>query len=207
MVYPIKLLRPHFLQSVVEEVPECVQYSNELVKKNFFVYDGPGKCNLKYTPLFRIFSFQSTTDKGEITGVLNDGSHKILVIFTRECIEKFELAYSRRLTYHTSRSLVIVRRANLRFIPVSKLRHTFGNVPQLRINTGLEVIYLEACELLCFQFDQVTVADAFENSLKFIYEEKAYQEKYTRKDFKTSYKLADYLIRQLADGLISDDET
>lgn len=202
MDYPIIFLSPWLVHTITENVDDAPAYSNNLVSKGFIKYQGPGVCNIQWTPLVRVFKYISTTPQGELTAVLNESENKILALFTRECIVKFELEYSQRLTYNTVHSLIIIRRANLRFATVPMLRQSFGGVGGLDLTAGTEVVYLEILEIEVFHRDQFVVEGGHENRLRFVYGDEDYRRKFGADITgpKLVYGLDD------SDGMVSDEE-
>lgn len=178
MAYPIVLLSSWLVRTIADNVDSLATYSNNIVAKAFVTYESPGVCNISWTPLLRVFNYIKTTKQGEISAVLHDSTHKILAVFSRECITKFEARYSQRLTFHTVHSLIIVRKCNLRFATASFLRESFGNIGSLNAAPGTEIVYLEVLEIELFHRDQILVEATHENRLRFVYGHEEYQEKF-----------------------------
>lgn len=204
MAYPIVVLSSWLVKTIEDKVDNISNYSNNIVAKGFIKYDGPGVCNIAWTPILRVFKFTNTTEKGEISAILNESTHKILALFTRECILKFELKYNQRLTYHTLHSLIVVRKANLRFATAPFLRQCFGRVGGLDLSPGTEVVYLEILEISFFNRDQLTVEATHENKLRFVYGDYDYRIKFGRESInKEDLK---QIISFYLDDMASGDE-
>lgn len=203
MPYPIVLLSSWVLESVLSHIRESSAYVGNMVSKNFVKYESPGKCNLDWTPILRVFKFTQSTEAGELTAVLNDSTHKILSHFNRECVRRFETKHKQRLTYHTTNSLVLVRRANLRFVSLKQLRAQFGVVAGLQINARTEIVVLEVLEVDMFQRDQIRVPASAENTLRFIYAEGDYKKRCRK--YGSSGELQKKVIEDNG-GMISDEE-
>lgn len=178
MEYPIVFLSPWLVHTIVNKTLNFQAYSNNTLSKNFLKYDGPRKCNIDWTPLLRVFKFISTTPTGELTVVFNESKSKILALLTRECIRKFEAKYSQRITYCSVHSLVVVKRANLRFATVNMLKKVFGGIGGLDLTPTTEAVYLEVLELEFFHRSQFEVDGSLERRLKFVYGDPEYRKKF-----------------------------
>lgn len=148
-----------------------------------------------------MFKFISTTPAGELTVVLNESESKVLALLTRECIRKFEAKHSQRITYCSVRSLVIVKRASLKFATVNMLKRVFGGIGGLDLTPNTEAVYLEVLELEFFHRSQFEVEGSLERRLKFVYGDPEY-----RKKFEAGSKERVWCIDG-DDEMISDEET
>lgn len=205
MDYPIVLLNSWVLGLVTGCIRDQSIYSTNLLVKNFIKFESPTCTNLNVTPLLRVFAFTKLTDSGEISAVLHDSSHKILVLFTKECIERFESRYGQRITYHTVHSLFLVKQANLRFLTLFQLRLKFGVVGGLRISPKVALVYLEISDVDFFQRDQIWVSPLAEKMLHYVYGDVEYEKKYSQQNV-SPQGIADFVLEN-DDGLISDEES
>lgn len=204
MVYPLVVLSSWLIKTIDDKVDDFAKYLNNIVAKGFIKYEAPGSCNIDWTPVLRIFKFTKTTPNGEISAILNDSTHKILAIFTRDCIIKFESKYSQRLTYHTLHSLIIVRKANLRFALGRFIRESFGSIGSIELLTGTEAVYLEILEIELFQRDPMDVDASHENKLKFVYGNDSYRTKFDKVN--ANVEAMQPIVDLHYDGVISEDE-
>lgn len=180
MSYPVILLSSWILASILENVENRRFYVNDTAIKRFIHYRGANTCNIKYTPLVRILSFTGTTPGGELVALVNDSTHKIAVLFTREAIRKFETRYCQRLTFHSVHTLITIRQANLKFI-TGKTHPMFfralGGITPSSLK-GNSLLYLEVNELQFFLRDAHSVSASADKMLKFVYLEPEYQLKF-----------------------------
>lgn len=200
MEYPIVLLSPWVLHCVLSKVRDTA-YSSSMAVKNFVKYESPNVNNIGWTPILRIFRFAKPTDDGALTAVLNDSTHKILALFTSHCIRQFESNYKQRITYCTTNSLLLVKRANLRFVSLHQLREQFGVIAGLKLRVGTEVLIMEVLEVEMFQRDQIRVPATADNSLLFIYDEASYREKSGRAELRVK---VEHKVTEDFDEMISD---
>ncbi|SGZ57190.1 CIC11C00000001410 [Sungouiella intermedia] len=203
MDYPIVLLSSWLVKTISDKVEDQQTYLSNIVAKGFINYQGPGKCNIDWTPILRVFKYTNTTAKREICAILNESSHKILVLFTRECISKFESEYSQRLTSCPVHSLIIIRRANLRFATNSFLRDNFKGI-KIELERGTEVVYLEILEIEVFYRTAMRVEATHENKLRFVYGAENYREKFNKENINNDG--LKWSILAMNDGMISDEE-
>ncbi|OBA19807.1 hypothetical protein METBIDRAFT_18597, partial [Metschnikowia bicuspidata var. bicuspidata NRRL YB-4993] len=171
MAYPVTLLSSWILTTILENVERRDVYVSDIASKRFIAYHGPRNCNIKYTPLVRIFVFFPVTTKGELVAIVNDSTHKITVVFTRDSIRRFETRYGQRLTYKSVHRLIIIRQANLKFMDKNTymdFHHVLGNIPPGSLK-GTPLIYLEVNEAEYFLRDAHTVPASAESTLRFVY--------------------------------------
>lgn len=203
MSYPIVVLSSWLVTSIRDKVDNHSTYLNNIVAKGFIKYQGPGVCNIDWTPILRVFKYTNTTPKGEISAILNESSHKILALFTRECITKFESEYSQRLTSCPVHSLITIRRANLRFAACSFIRENFRGI-NIGLARGTEAVYLEILEIEVFYRNAMTVEANFENKLRYVYSDSDYREKFGKESIDNE-GLKRYVFA-LNDSMMSDGE-
>lgn len=164
MQYPIVLQQSWLLDLVKQNVTRD-HYTTSLVKKDA-VKEGH-----RTTPILRIFRFTKLTEGLDLTAILADSTHKMLAIFPyRPTVRDFELKNSQRLTYHTANALVVIRRANLRFVSSQEARSLFGMVMD-----GPATLVLEVMALDMFLRDQVSLSVAVEKRLVFLYDDPVYR--------------------------------
>lgn len=204
MEYPIVLLDSWILSLTLTGVRNKSIYCNPVIIKSFILFDGPDSTDLRITPLLRVFSFTKATETGELTAVLNDASHKILALFTRSCIQEFESRYAQRITFHTTNSIFLVKKAHLRFITLRDLRHKFGVVNGLRVQSDVSLVYLEVAEVEFFHREQAKVASIAENTLRFIYADEKYKKKLSQAN--ADSKQMSQFASEWEDGMISDED-
>lgn len=204
MEYPIVLLDSWLLDLISSSSQKEAIYSNPVLAKSIIAFEGPDQSNLKTTPVLRVYSFTKLTESGELTAVLNDASNKVLALFTKECILNFESRFAQRITYHTVNSLLLVKRALLRFLTLRELRQKFGVVDGLRVSPNIAIVYLEISEVEFFHREQARVASLVENTLRFVYSEPQYGEKFGQKN--ASDEKARQFVFQWQDEIVSDEE-
>lgn len=200
MAYPIVFLTPWLLTCLLDRVQLQSTTSNVIAAKDLI---GANR-SLDFTPVVRISQFLKKTGNSELGAVLNDGTHKLFALFTRQCIRDFERKYLRRLTRYTLHSLVIIKRANLRFARLKQeILGLFGFWKELNpIISEADVVYLEILEIKVFSWDQVRVSGYHENRLKLVYCEEKYRHKYGKRSVR---KDLDGLLLSGADGMICDE--
>lgn len=203
MSYPIVVLSSWLIATIRDKVDNYSTYLNNIVAKGFIKYQGPGVCNIDWTPVVRVFMYTNTTAKGEITAILNESSHKILALFTRECITKFESQYSQRLTSCPVHSLITIRRANLRFATGTFIRDNFRGI-NIELERGTEAVYLEILEIEVFYQMAMTVEAIYENKLRYVYGDGEYREKFGKQSIDNERLRRN--VFALNDGMISDGE-
>lgn len=165
MEYPL-VLQQSWLLGLVKETVTRSQYTTSLLKKDAV------KEGFHTTPLLRIFRFMKLTETHDLTAILADSTHKMLAIFPyKPTVRDFEIKYSQRLTYHTPNTLIVVRRANLRFVSPTEARRLFGMVMD-----GPDTLVLEVLDLDMFLRDQVSLSVAVEKNLVFLYDDAEYRQ-------------------------------
>lgn len=218
MAYPVILLSSWILRSILEYVEVRSHYANETAVKNFLSYRGPNDCSIKQTPLARILAFVETTPDNELIAIVNDSTHKIAVLFTHEAIQRFEVCYGQRLTFKSVHSLVILRKASLKFINCrthTKFLRTLGKLPDYALK-GCSLMYLEVSEVTFFLRDQHSVPASLEKSLDFVYIDADYIARFLAgksQKFVTASASApatdvenECFFTSFNDGMISEDE-
>lgn len=161
---------------------------------------------MNIAPILRVFSFTKLTESGELTAVLNDASNKVLALFTKECIQKFESRFAQRITYHTINSLLLVKRALLRFLTLRELRNKFGVVDGLRVTPDVALVYLEISEVEFFHREQARVSALVERTLRFVYAESQYEERYGQENVIKAKGEIDRFAFEWEDEMVSDEE-
>lgn len=175
-MHPIALLPPWLLELVRDVISKQSIYTNLLAKKGFVVYKGQGNVNVKSTPLLRLLEFCKAHSDGRLTAILHDSGHKMLVVFTRESLVRYENKHLERITYMTVRSIFLIKGANLRFITIRQLQELFGNVVGLKIAGGLGVLVLEVTDVDSFTKQQIVVPAMDDAALQFLYSDPEYME-------------------------------
>lgn len=197
MTYPVPILSSWFLNGILEHTPLQTSYSNALLSKRFISYQDK-KCSLPYTPLVRVLSFASTAASGEIVVVFNDASHKIMARLTREAIIRFEQSHGQRITFETLNRLMIIRKADLRFVEKMN-RVDFLSVMATLGGCQVATVFLDIFELDYYVRDRVLVSDFADNSLQPVYDDTEYIKRFGRRH------RGHVLLKIDDDGMISDE--
>ncbi|KAK6460155.1 hypothetical protein DFJ63DRAFT_316024 [Scheffersomyces coipomensis] len=169
--YPLKFQQSWLKDTILSLIRDEFSYTQPIIAKNI-ISSGKNKKNLKVTPILRISSFiKTTTPNNDLTAVLTDSSHKILVRFPfHPTIVEFETLYNQRITYNTVHTLIQIKQANLLFVNRVQLKGDYN----MSHTNSLGVVILEITDLRLFQQDQIEFAPIIDNSLKFIYDDDDY---------------------------------
>ncbi|GEQ68437.1 hypothetical protein JCM33374_g2105 [Metschnikowia sp. JCM 33374] len=161
-----------------QNVKPCSSYVSDVLIKRFIQYLGPNNCSIKYTPLVRIYKFLEFASCGGLVALVNDSTHKIVVLFTREAMKNFEFRYGQPLTLDSARSLVIIRDASLRFVKNRQKPYFASAFKGIRPEhiKGNSLLYLEVNEVEFFSRDQHNVSSYAEAKLKFVYTDDEYKQ-------------------------------
>lgn len=203
-MHPVTILPPWLLELIRVVISEKSAYLNTLAKKDFVLYKGEGDVNVCATPLLRILQFCKPTDDGGLTALLHDQDHKILAYFNRESLVNYENLHWHRLTYKSVESILLIKRANLRFVTIPALQEKFGTLPGLTLEKGLGILILEITDVDSFLKEQITVGAKHDNALPYVYSDPEYiricGEKPDTRDLEA-------LIRYIEGDLLSDDDS
>lgn len=182
---PLVVQEEWILNLILEQVKPETTYYNDLVKKNFIHYDPPRYKNVSRTPIARITELKHNTPQGDLISVIGDFSHEILTIFPfYPTIDEFERRYNQRITSKTLLSVILIKRANLKFTKAHEF-HKFSEIkskdsfirkfPVFR-EPNLDILVLEITEFQLFQHDQTDLRDNWFKSLRYIYTEDNYKQ-------------------------------
>lgn len=209
MTYPITLLSSWILASIVDSIEPQSVYVSDISKKRFIIYDGPNNCNINYTPLVRIFAFYPTNASGEVLAIVNDSTHKIPVVFTRNAIRTFETQYGQRLTFKSIHTLVILSRADFHFIDRKHYADFSTIVGKLlsRSTKHIPPTYLKVNEVFFFLRDAHMVQATEEGKLQMVYAALEYQKLFGPSDDSKNSASRNAFLRQDKESRISTENT
>lgn len=162
---PLVLQDKWLLDAVVRSITRR-QYVGGMIKKNFIKHN---KTINRKTAILRVFQFLKTTKDGGITAIVCDETHKILCKFNRNAVRQFEKQYNQRITYGTTNSTFIINTGHLQFVKKFQLVNDY--------NFQKDVFVLEIDRCSIFQRDQVIYHLKINQSIYFVYDDKAVQEK------------------------------
>lgn len=173
MKYPLLLQEPWINESIVSTIDSEITYTNSRIKTDFIVNN---KCSIG-TCIIRIYQFLRITKDGGITAIGNDSTHKVLLKFSFEAVKLFEKVYRQRITYNMVETLILINRANLKFINSIELYRDFDN-----FRSKFDVAIIEITHCTIFNRDQMGLQVKLENLLRFIYDEEHYKRKCAPRD-------------------------
>lgn len=196
--YPLVLHESWLADGILKDVANNVNYTNPLVKKEFV----GSSSTIRKKPILRILKFLKTTQSSGLTAILADSTHKVLALFPfQPTILNFEIQYKQRITYHTLNSLILIKKANLKFVTKPELACDYG----INLEHEIDILVLEVLDLEIFQRDQVTLGVNIENSLQLIYYDKRYLNECGQNRYRRSEKVDEInqTILQSYDDIVS----
>lgn len=120
-------------------------------------------------PILRIMKFLKVGENNEITATLADSTHKIFAKFPfKPTIINFENTYNQRMTYCTTNSLILVKKAELLRVRPEEIRRNYDDL----IVESIDYLVLNILDLEIYNRDQISLNS--DVHLKYIYQMSEY---------------------------------